>query len=118
MALEKTHSTGTLYGIGGGVAADVRIYVHKTKKSATASRTRKREIALSNEDGEVDFYVPRNSVVIFSGEFVIGEIDFSADSGIARTVPDDDEATLESLGAAVSLVRSFVDPLIGERKSF
>ena len=79
------------------------MYVHKVIQSGSLIQSRQEHVATSDENGVVSFTVPRNSTAWINGNFYAGSTSFNVDSGVSVAVPDSATATLESLGAAVTV---------------
>jgi hypothetical protein len=103
MPLDLCTISGTVYDASGSPKGGVAIYAMRMVKSGVVIASGQRLVVTSNEDGEVEFTLPRDSSVYLHGSFFVGALNFNGGSGQAVTIPDAETATLESLGAAVSI---------------
>lgn len=94
--------SGITKNVQGAPVARVKIIALKTILSGSVIQYKQKTLAISDDDGVVEFVLPRNARVWIHGAFFIGATDFSPRQGVAVDVPDAATATLESLGAAVT----------------
>ncbi|HXU07960.1 MAG TPA: hypothetical protein VN743_03110, partial [Blastocatellia bacterium] len=94
--------TGTIFDGVGQPAANRPITIVKVLKSGAVFSSIARTV-YSNNAGVVTFTVPQNSIAYVYAQAYIGSLNLEKTGGVALTIPAASSATLESLGAAVTI---------------
>lgn len=101
MSLPLTAVSGTIFDVNGSPAAGVAVYIARVEKSGIVIEAHQRLAGTSDELGEIEFTVARNSTAWISGSFRVGATSFASDTAVS--IPDAATATLESLGSVAGV---------------
>src|SRR5262245_22393461 len=95
--------TGTLYYPDGSLAKNIPLTILRVEKTGMAAVRIPRVVYSNATSGVVTFTVPQSSTAWLYAEASVGATNLQRPGGVALAIPASSTATLESLGAAVTV---------------
>jgi hypothetical protein len=95
--------SGTLYDPYGAPAKNIPLLVMKVQKTGGTFVPSQKAVYSDATTGAISFTVPRNATAWLYCDAFVGSLYLGKSGGVAIAIPDAATATIESLGAAVSV---------------